>query len=109
MCHQMDPSEVVPILNGYFQCMTEALSKHHGRVTELIGDGLLALFGALRSNPWQVQDAVMGALAMREALVPKLPVSQKSELKQRLKEAIANENYELASILRDELRMLGDA
>ncbi len=69
MCHQMDPSEVVPILNGYFQCMTEALSEHNGRVTELTGDGLLALFGALRSNPWQVQDAVMGALAMREALV----------------------------------------
>ncbi len=69
MCDQMDPSEVVSILNGYFQCMSDVLSNHHGRVTELIGDGLLALFGALRSNPWQVQDAVNGALAMRDALV----------------------------------------
>ena len=69
MCDQMDPSEVVPILNGYFQRMSEVLTNHHGRVTELTGDGLLALFGALRSNPWQVQDAVMGALAMRKALV----------------------------------------
>ena len=69
MCDQMDPSKVVPILNGYFQCMSEAISNHHGRVTELIGDGLLALFGALESNPWQVQDSVMGALAMRQALV----------------------------------------
>lgn len=45
---------------------------------------------------------------MREALVPKLPVSQKGELRQRLQRAIAEENYELAAILRDELKALGD-
>lgn len=45
---------------------------------------------------------------MREALVPKLPVSQKSELRARLAKAIEQENYELAAILRDELRMLKD-
>lgn len=45
---------------------------------------------------------------MREALVPKLPVSQKTELKARLSRAIEQENYELAAILRDELRMLKD-
>ncbi|MBZ0172908.1 MAG: UvrB/UvrC motif-containing protein [Phycisphaerales bacterium] len=46
--------------------------------------------------------------AMREALVPKLPVSQRAELRERLQEAINRENYELAAILRNELRMLGD-
>ncbi len=45
---------------------------------------------------------------MRESLVPRLPVSQKSELRQRLQRAIEAENYELAAILRDELRMLPD-
>ncbi|RMH13007.1 MAG: hypothetical protein D6695_05315 [Planctomycetota bacterium] len=43
---------------------------------------------------------------MRGALLPQLPVSQRAELRQRLQEAIAQENYELAAILRDELRML---
>ncbi len=43
---------------------------------------------------------------MREALVPKLPVSQKTELRQRLQEALERENYELAAILRDELRLI---
>lgn len=43
---------------------------------------------------------------MRETLVPKLPVSQKSELKQRLQAAVEQENYKLAAILRDELRMI---
>jgi adenylate cyclase len=65
---RMDPEQMVPILNGYFQAMSVAVSAHHGRVTELMGDGMLALFGALEPNPWQTQDAVLGALAMREAL-----------------------------------------
>lgn len=45
---------------------------------------------------------------MREALVPRLPVSQKMELRQRLKAAVEQENYELAAILRDELRQMAD-
>ncbi len=45
---------------------------------------------------------------MREALVPRLPVSQRAELRQRLQDAIRLENYELAAILRDELRQLRD-
>lgn len=46
---------------------------------------------------------------MRAALAPAKPaVSQRSELQRRLQEAIAAENYELAAILRDELRQLKD-
>jgi len=44
---------------------------------------------------------------MRDSLVPKLPVSQRAELRQRLEAAIVAENFELAAILRDEIRMLG--
>ncbi len=43
---------------------------------------------------------------LRDALVPKLPSSQRMEIQERLSAAIAAENYELAAILRDELRML---
>lgn len=46
--------------------------------------------------------------SMREGLVPRLPVSQRSELRERLSRAIAEENYELAAILRDELKQLQD-
>ena len=65
---RLDPEQMLPILNGYFRAMTGPIVEHHGRVTELIGDGLLALFGALEPNPWQARDAVFAALAMREAL-----------------------------------------
>jgi hypothetical protein len=43
---------------------------------------------------------------MRDALVPKLPISQRMELQERLRAAIDAENYELAAVLRDELRLL---
>jgi hypothetical protein len=43
---------------------------------------------------------------LRDMLVPKLPSSQRMELEDRLRAALAAENYELAAILRDELRMM---
>lgn len=45
---------------------------------------------------------------MRDALVPRLPTSQRSELEERLRRAVDAENFELAAILRDELRALED-
>jgi protein-arginine kinase activator protein McsA len=45
---------------------------------------------------------------MREMLVPRLPSSQRAELEERLRAAIVSENYELAAILRNELRQMKD-
>jgi class 3 adenylate cyclase len=68
LCDRLDPAVTVTILNDYFRHMTIAISRHHGHVTEFVGDGLLALFGALESNPWQARDAVMAGLEMRAEL-----------------------------------------
>jgi hypothetical protein len=43
---------------------------------------------------------------MRAALVPSLPASQRAELEERLQRAVEAENFELAAILRDEIRSL---
>jgi class 3 adenylate cyclase len=64
----LDPSVLVRILNGYFERMSRVIDAHRGHVAKFIGDGLLALFGALDVNPWQTNDAVHAALAMRAAL-----------------------------------------
>jgi adenylate cyclase len=66
---RLDPGALVHLLNGYFERMSRAIDAHRGHVAKFIGDGLLALFGALESNPWQTNDAVHAALAMRAALV----------------------------------------
>jgi len=64
----MEPALLVQILNGYFARMSRAIAEHRGHVSKFIGDGILTLFGALEPNPWQADDAVRAALAMREAL-----------------------------------------
>src|SRR5205823_2576867 len=43
-------------------------AEHRGHVSKFLGDGILALFGALEANPWQTNDAIHAALAMRGAL-----------------------------------------
>ena len=43
---------------------------------------------------------------MRDMLMPQLPASQRQEIRERLEQAIAHENYELAAILTAELRQL---
>jgi hypothetical protein len=49
---------------------------------------------------------VIGLQTLRDTLVPQLPPAQRAELEERLRAAVLSENYELAAILRDELRMM---
>jgi len=62
------PSVVVRILNGYFESMSQAITRHRGQVSTFKGDGILALFGSTTPNPWQGDDAVHAALDMLRAL-----------------------------------------
>lgn len=65
---ELAPDVLVKVLNDYFARMSRVISEHRGHVSKFIGDGLLALFGALEANPWQANDAVHAALAMRAEL-----------------------------------------
>lgn len=69
MSERLDPAVLVKIVNGYFRAMSRAINAHNGHVSKFIGDGILALFGVPIPNPWQANDAVRAALAMRTALV----------------------------------------
>jgi adenylate cyclase len=68
MSESLDPDVLCEILNGYFARMSRAITEHQGHVSKFIGDGILALFGALGPNPWQADDAVHAALGMQAAL-----------------------------------------
>lgn len=68
LSERLEPDVLLRILNGYFERMSRAITTHRGHVSALIGDGLLALFGALEPDPWQGDGAVRAALAMREEL-----------------------------------------
>lgn len=68
LSESVDPGALVRILNGYFERMSRAITAHQGHISTLIGDGILALFGALETNPWHTNDAARAALAMRAEL-----------------------------------------
>ena len=78
LSEQLEPTVLVGILNGYFEHMSRAITDHRGYVSTFIGGGLLAFFCATDPNPWQGNDCVYAALAMREALQ-----SYNKELKER--------------------------
>jgi adenylate cyclase len=40
------PAETIDLLNGYFGMMFEAISNNGGTVNQMVGDGLMAVFGA---------------------------------------------------------------
>ncbi|WP_413167372.1 GAF domain-containing protein [Capilliphycus salinus ALCB114379] len=65
----LDASDVVALLNQYFETMVEAVFSHEGTLDKFIGDALMAVFGAplpLRQNhAWM---AVKSALDMRRRL-----------------------------------------
>jgi adenylate cyclase len=65
---QSSPEQIAAFLNQYFEKMIEAIFKNHGHLNKFMGDGLMALFGALRDDEFQEEHAVQAAVDMRTAL-----------------------------------------
>ena len=65
---QSSPEQIASFLNKYFEEMIEAIFKNHGHLNKFMGDGLMALFGALRDDEFQEEHAVQAAIDMRTAL-----------------------------------------
>lgn len=73
---------------------------------ETIDRGLAELTTLLGPKGIEQSNEVQLLRGMRDLLVPRLPASQRVELEERLSSALEAENYELAAILRDELRLM---
>jgi len=69
MSERLEPEVIVRMLNDYFEKMSQAIVAEHGYVSKFMGDGLMAIFGAIDPNPWLARDAVRAAVGMRKALV----------------------------------------
>jgi class 3 adenylate cyclase len=68
LTERLDPRDVVTILNAYLTKMSETIEEYGGLVDGFIGDGILALFGALAPRDDDAQRAVACAIAMQEAI-----------------------------------------
>lgn len=68
MSEQMTPQNVVAFLNDYFSEMVDAVFEQNGVLDKFLGDGLLAVFGALGDQPDHPRRAVLAALRMKALL-----------------------------------------
>jgi adenylate cyclase len=62
------PAETIELLNGYYTLMFDAIGGHGGIVNQMVGDGLMALFGAPLPHPDHAARAVRAALDMLDMI-----------------------------------------
>ena len=60
------PAETIELLNTYYTLMFEAINGHGGIINQMVGDGLMAIFGAPVPRPNHCSEAVLAALEMNE-------------------------------------------
>ena len=60
------PEETIDLLNTYYTLMFDAINSHDGVVNQMIGDGLMAIFGAPLPLADHCTSAVQAALEMIE-------------------------------------------
>ena len=68
LSEKLPAESVAAQLNDYFPAMVDAIFQNRGTVDDLIGDGILAVFGAPLSDPDHTRQAVRAAVAMQDAL-----------------------------------------
>jgi class 3 adenylate cyclase/tetratricopeptide (TPR) repeat protein len=67
MGEQLDPEQVIEIMNGAFAFLNVAVAKYEGTVARLMGDAVLAFFGAPVAHEDDAERAVRAGLEIQAA------------------------------------------
>jgi class 3 adenylate cyclase/tetratricopeptide (TPR) repeat protein len=70
MADQLDPEEWAEIMDEAFDYMITPITRYQGTVARLMGDGILALFGAPLAHEDDPQRAVLAGLDILEGIQP---------------------------------------
>ncbi len=62
------PYDTVHILNRYYRIMNTVIEAHHGIISDVAGDGILAVFGLDKTQENSVSDAIKAIDGMNEKL-----------------------------------------
>jgi len=62
MAEQLDPEEVLEIMDGAFDVLIEPVTRHEGTLARLMGDAVLAFFGAPLAHEDDPERAIRAAL-----------------------------------------------
>jgi adenylate cyclase len=65
LAHDMEPDEVVEMLNDYLGVLVPVIFAHNGTIDKFMGDAILAIFGSPEPDPKQHENAVRAAVKMQ--------------------------------------------
>ena len=68
MSEKLNPSEIVRLLNKYFQSMIDVVFKYNGTLDKIVGDELMVLYGVPLKNEKDTENAVNTAIEMFKKL-----------------------------------------
>jgi adenylate cyclase len=68
MAEKLQPEQTIELLNTYYTLMFDAISGHGGVVNQMVGDGLMAIFGAPLAIDDPAGSAVRAGLEMLELI-----------------------------------------
>ena len=68
LSEKSDAADIIELLNDYYAAIFEPISFHGGIVNQIIGDGLMALFGVTNKGDSHQQEAVLAALDIMDTL-----------------------------------------
>lgn len=101
---QRTPTEVVAVLNRFFQVIVEAVENHRGLVNKFEGDAVLAIFGA----PLELADCAGSALSAAREIADRLD-AEVPELKAGIGVSYGNVVAgNIGAIQRFEFTVIGD-
>ena len=110
---KVDPETWTEIMNGIFEYMIRPISKYEGTVPRLMGDAILAFFGAPIAHEDDPQRAVLAGLEIQEGIKPYIEeIRLKHGLEFGLRVGINTGLVvvgEIGSDLRMEYTAIGDA
>jgi len=69
LAEKLPPAQILELLNGYFTTMIDVVAENEGMVDKLMGDSVMALFGAPISLGNDPMRAVQCALDMQRAVI----------------------------------------
>jgi len=68
MAARLHPHEVIEVLNLYLEAMVDVIGRYQGTIDEIVGDGILVIFGAPVACQDHAEKAVACGLAMQLAM-----------------------------------------
>jgi Adenylate and Guanylate cyclase catalytic domain len=68
LAERLTPEEAIRFLNGYLQTMVDLILHYGGTINEIMGDGILVIFGAPKAAADDTERAVARAVAMQLAM-----------------------------------------